>query len=72
MNDDDIIILQTTSLVPYTGATKDVDLGSHNLTTTGTVTGQNVTSGADPGHTHTAYQDKLTYDTDYKAYLITS
>ena len=39
--------------VPYTGATSDVNLGSHNLITTGTIGGVNVTSGSNPGHTHT-------------------
>jgi hypothetical protein len=38
-----------------TGLTGD-KTGSFDLTTTGTITGINVTSGADPGHTHTAYQ----------------
>jgi hypothetical protein len=32
-----------------------LNMGDALLTTTGTITGVNVTSGADPGHTHTAY-----------------
>ena len=32
-----------------------ISFADENLTTTGTITGVNVTSGADPGHTHTIY-----------------
>ena len=32
-----------------------IELGANNLDTTGTITGVNITSGADPGHTHSAY-----------------
>jgi hypothetical protein len=35
----------STNSVPYTGATSDVDLGSKNLTTTGTLSGSNVAIG---------------------------
>jgi hypothetical protein len=41
------------SYVPYTGANSDTNLGSYNLTTTGSISGINVTSGTDPGHDHT-------------------
>ena len=37
-----------TPLIPYTGATGDVDLGSNNLTTTGTITGDISSSETDP------------------------
>jgi len=40
--------------VPYTGASQEVDLNSQDLTTTGTVEGVNITSGENPGHTHTS------------------
>lgn len=32
-----------------------INFDNENLTTSGTITGINVTSGADPGHTHTTY-----------------
>ena len=47
-----IDIPSPTNLVPYDGATKDVHLGTHAISA-GTITGVNVTSGVDPGHTHT-------------------
>lgn len=45
----------TATLSPHT-ANDNLDLGSGNFDTTGDITGGNVTSGADPGHTHTAYE----------------
>ena len=36
-----------------TAAGGDITFDNENLATTGTITGVNVTSGADPGHTHT-------------------
>jgi len=55
-----------------------VDFGASNLTTSGTVTGANVTSGADPGHTHTSSSlpdhDGLVGlgDDDHTQYLLAS
>ncbi len=44
-----------TDYVPYTGATSDVDLGSHNLTTTGTGTLENLLIGSDANFTNFPY-----------------
>ena len=41
-----------TTLEPHT-ANDSIDIGSGDFDTTGTITGANVTSGSDPGHTHT-------------------
>ncbi len=38
-----------------TDTTGTISFNDENLITTGTITGVNVTSGVDPGHTHTAY-----------------
>jgi hypothetical protein len=35
--------------------TGTLDMGSNNITTTGTISGINVTSGTDPGHLHSIY-----------------
>jgi hypothetical protein len=45
--------IDTTKEYEFSGTT--FNLQSNNITTSGTITGVNVTSGADPGHTHTAY-----------------
>jgi len=46
----DNITLDATTITSDTGA---IGFGDENLTTTGTITGINVTSGENPGHTHT-------------------
>ena len=46
----DNITIDGATIISDTGA---ISFGDENLTTTGTFTGINVTSGADPGHTHT-------------------
>jgi hypothetical protein len=46
----DNITINAATIVSDTGA---ISFGDENLTTTGTITGVNVTSGADPGHSHT-------------------
>jgi hypothetical protein len=40
----------------FTHSSGTFDLDDDNVTTIGTITGVNVTSGADPGHTHTIYE----------------
>jgi len=61
---DDYILFQTASNVPeittvgacdlkITASSGDIDFDDDNITTIGTITGINVTSGSDPGHTHT-------------------
>lgn len=49
----DNITINAATITSSTGA---ISFDNENLTTTGTVSGINVTSGSDPGHTHTAYQ----------------
>jgi len=68
---NDIINIGTTTQVPYVNVAGDDFLYSANLVFDGTnlgitgtcaattVTGINVTTGADPGHTHTAYEPVL-------------
>ena len=46
----DNITIDAAAIVSDTGA---ISFSNENLTTTGTIAGVNVTSGADPGHTHT-------------------
>ena len=46
----DNITINGAAITSDTGA---ISFGDENLTTTGTISGVNVTSGADPGHTHT-------------------
>ncbi|KKK55298.1 hypothetical protein LCGC14_3075940, partial [marine sediment metagenome] len=46
----DNITINGATIVSDTGA---IGFGSENLTTTGTIAGVNVTSGENPGHTHT-------------------
>ena len=48
----DNITIDAAAITSDTGA---ISFGDENLTTTGTVAGVNVTSGADPGHTHSIY-----------------
>jgi len=47
----DNITVDAATITSDTGA---ISFGDENLSTTGTIAGVNVTSGADPGHTHTA------------------
>jgi len=50
----DITDIATTYLqIDGSNANTTINIGSEDLTTTGTFTGINVTSGSDPGHTHT-------------------
>lgn len=49
--------------IPFAGANKDVDLGSQNLETTGTLTGQNL-SGTNTGDQTLPTRDSLGLDTD--------
>lgn len=54
------LTLLTVDNITINGATITSDTGAisfsnENLSTTGIISGVNVTSGADPGHTHTAY-----------------
>ena len=48
--------VDSTNFVPYTNATQDVNLGSHNFTTSGTISSKNlqVSSGAVPGNVFTS------------------
>jgi hypothetical protein len=48
----DNITINGATIVSDTGT---VGFGDDNLSTTGSITGVNVTSGADPGHTHSIY-----------------
>ncbi len=47
----DSITIDAATIISDTGA---ISFGNENLTTTGTIAGINVTSGSDPGHTHTS------------------
>jgi hypothetical protein len=48
----------TLDAATITDSSGTISFDDENLTTTGSITGANVTSGADPGHTHSIYLNK--------------
>ena len=48
---------ETSNYVPYTGATTDVDLGSHDLTSTGNITGEQLKQSS-IWHAYGGFQDE--------------